>query len=260
MKSNVNVSKGIVEAIVLGNSDYIEYTKTTKNQYTRTGNGYKRRDYIHTAINSYLSTLENIEVYKKNPVGKGSHFKHVLIYDRKTKFLYLVISKRSYRQAKRKAQLQKETPHYVEAYALINRDFHKSIIPYNIGQMALNFDNERNVYVVGNYHKLKEEFLTSSIGDLEVEAFVAVAYQISSLDNSVVSVEAITPDMYIQSKPINTQDWSDLLPVDYGIDNERIANNDDNQEERSYPLGLKEKHVKTADASLKQLKREKEGS
>jgi len=246
-------TKSFVESIYYGNYDYLDFIEQ-KNTRVRNGNPYNRRDFIYERLINDFSA----DRYHSRTVSSGNWQEHLQIIDKENKTLYIVANAEKVHTL-RVTQNLNRTPHYVEAYCLINKPYGKIDVFTNSGQLCLDLEVENagnNDSLIGEWHYQKNTKLMELIGQLEIKTFVLIPILIKN--NKLVEVKMLIPGPDIQNEYFYTEDLSHLIPVEYKhvIETEIVAQG----EEMEIPLGIKKSILEkdSVDPVLKKVKQKGE--
>ncbi|MEW9699072.1 DUF5986 family protein [Paenibacillus sp. SI92] len=191
------LAKEFVEMMILGNEQHKESLSESAS-YTNNGPQFSRSDSIHTSINSSFSKKLGYLVSKKRVVN----YEHIRVYDHSTKHLYVLTRDHTYNNLLKRDKPNKQ-PHFLETYALSNRDLKKvNELP---GQIVMDLEQEKSVLPTENEY-LKRKYLSEFIFGLEVEVVVIVTYSVYK--NNIFRIKAIVPSANLKEDVLSEVDWT----------------------------------------------------
>lgn len=175
-------------------------------------------------INTNIINRVNDEKFQCFKISRG-RWKLILLYDKDTKYLYVMMNKNRFEQLQDELQnrINNNKVHYIDALALINKDLNELSKNSNI-QLSF-FDDyelrEKEIEVL-----LHNEILKNI--DNEVNRLVVISFSVNRLEITSVIAYILTTELEI----VYEENWNEFISIDYDniSDNELFDINEDDDD------------------------------
>ncbi|MEH7356808.1 DUF5986 family protein [Neobacillus drentensis] len=228
----------IVQGIYNGNTyDYQDF-KGKKKTTINNGTPFNRMDYIYEGLINNFKGDDSCLL--KAVTSPRTWQKHLQIYHKESKILYLVVKDDRIHGVKMLSGTDR-SPHYLEAYSVINKKLSPSNkLFFDDEQLSANLfpDSVAEPEFMGEFYHKKRNSLFSMIGSLEVEMVVFISITIKK--DELIDVKAHVPSEDFLKSFLYNESWSNHIPVSF---NTAETPSDDEDTDDGIQMGIKKKYL-----------------